>query len=34
MKLEELPGPTYILKDKDQYPANVRKQDIDKVLAR
>ena len=24
----------YILKAKDQYPANVRKQDIDRVLAR
>ena len=33
-KLEELPGSLYILKAKDQYPTNVRKQDIDRVLAR
>ncbi|XP_028405231.1 ATP-dependent DNA helicase PIF1-like [Dendronephthya gigantea] len=33
-KLEELPGLLYILRAKDQYPPNVRKQDIDRVLAR
>ena len=33
-KLEELPGSLYILKAKDKYPTNVRKQDIDRVLAR
>ena len=33
-KLEELPGSLYILRAKDQYPTNVRKQDIDRVLAR
>ena len=33
-KLEKLSGFLYILKAKDQYPTNVRKQDIDRVLAR
>ena len=33
-KLEELSGSLYIVKAKDQYPTNVRKQDIDRVLAR
>ena len=33
-KLEELSGSLFILKAKDQYPTNVRKQDIDRVLAR
>ena len=33
-KLDELSGSLFILKAKDQYPTNVTKQDIDKVLAR
>ena len=33
-KLEELSGFLFILKAKDQYPTNVNKQDIDRVLAR
>ena len=33
-KLGKLSGSLYILKAKDQYPTNVRKQDIDRVLAR
>ena len=33
-KFEELSGSLFILKAKDQYPTNVRKQDIDRVLAR
>ena len=28
------PGPVFVLKAKDQFPPNVKKQDIDKVLAR
>ncbi|XP_028410209.1 uncharacterized protein LOC114532812 [Dendronephthya gigantea] len=33
-KLEQLAGPLFVLKAKDQFPPNVKKQDIDKVLAR
>ncbi|XP_028404822.1 uncharacterized protein LOC114527391 [Dendronephthya gigantea] len=33
-KLQELFGPLFILKAKDQFPPNVKKQDIDRVLAR
>ena len=33
-KLETIPSQLYILKAKDQYPKNVNKQDIDRVLAR
>ena len=33
-KLEELSGSLFTLKAKDQYPTNVKKQDIDRVLAR
>ena len=33
-KIEELSGILFILKAKDQYPTNVSKQDIDRVLAR
>ena len=33
-KLEELSGSLFTLKAKDQYPTNVSKQDIDRVLAR
>ena len=33
-KLEELSGSLFTLKAKDQYPRNVKKQDIDRVLAR
>ena len=33
-KIEELSGFLFILKAKDQYPTNVSKQDIDRVLAR
>ncbi len=34
MKLETIQTPLYILKAKDQYPPNVSKQDIDRVLSR
>ena len=34
MKLETIRSQLFILKAKDQYPKNVNKQDIDKVLAR
>ena len=34
MKLETIQRPLYILKAKDQYPPNVSKQDIDRVLSR
>ncbi|XP_028415513.1 ATP-dependent DNA helicase PIF1-like [Dendronephthya gigantea] len=34
MKLEAIQTPLYILKAKNQYPPNVSKQDIDRVLAR
>ena len=30
-KVQELAGTSYILKANDQYPANIKKQDIDKV---
>jgi hypothetical protein len=33
-KLETIQAPLFILKAKDQYPKNVNKQDIDRVLAR
>ena len=33
-KLDELSGSVFILKAKDQYPTNVKKQDIDKVLGK
>ncbi|XP_028408646.1 ATP-dependent DNA helicase PIF1-like [Dendronephthya gigantea] len=33
-KLEQLSGPLFVLQAKDQFPANVNKQDIDRVLAR
>ena len=33
-KLDELPGSVFILKAKDQYPTNVKKQDIDRVLGK
>ena len=33
-KLNELPGSVFILKAKDQYPTNVKKQDIDSILAK
>ena len=33
-KIQELPGFLYILKAKDQYPTNVQKQEINRVLAR
>ena len=33
-KLKVIQAPVYILKAKDQYPKNVNKQDIDRVLAR
>ena len=33
-KLNELPDSVFILKAEDQYPTNVKKQDIDKVLAK
>ena len=33
-KLEQLSGPLFVLQAKDQFPANVKKQDIDRVLAR
>ena len=31
-KIEELPGTLYIIKANDQYPPNIRKQDIDRLL--
>ncbi len=34
MKMETIQRPLYILKAKDQYPPNVSKQDIDRVLSR
>ena len=34
MKLEAIQAPLYVIKAKDQYPKNVNKQDIDRVLAR
>ena len=33
-KLETIQSPLFLLKAKDQYPKNVNKQDIDRVLAR
>ena len=33
-KLEEISGSLFVLKANDQYPTNVSKQDIDRVLAR
>ena len=33
-KLEELPGTVFLLEARDEYPASVSKQDIDKVLSR
>ena len=33
-KLEEIHAPLFILKANDQYPINVSKQDIDRVVSR
>ena len=33
-KLDQLPGSVFTLKAKDQYPTNVKKQDIDRVLGK